>query len=82
MGAARCGRSGIGRPSQSIVNGLTPLQLRAARTLFALPAAAGFALAGGSALVDEQFDRSAIGELHDQVELPAVSLNEALEGRE
>ena len=82
MGAARCGRSGIGRPSQSIVNGLTPLQLRAARTLFALPAAAGFALAGGLLIADEQLDRSAIGELHDQVELPAVSLNEALEGRE
>ena len=82
MGAPHCGRSGIGRPGRTIVNRLTPLQLRTARTLFALPAAAGFALAGGSALVDEQFDRSAIGELHDHVELPAVSLNEALEGRE
>ena len=51
MGAPHCGRSGIGRPSRSIVNRLTPLQLRTARTLFALPAAAGFALAGGSALV-------------------------------
>jgi hypothetical protein len=36
----------------------------------------------GSLIADEEFDRSAIGELHDQVELPAVSLNEALEGRE